>query len=263
MKKVFKKMKKRLSGDGNKKIDRALSKSDRSRSSDSSQAQQQQPQQLDGSNASNSERIKEAPKASSPSIIHKETISEEDTAASAPSTNSTAPAPAPAPAPPTSPKKGSDEKKKEDPPKKNQNSSSGDKKEANKKDSSNAAGGSKDKNDKPGNDDPSEAFETYSDVPALDSIKLPRGGISIETKAVGRIQVRIRWSHGCVVCSLPCQLLRLSVRREIYQAGHMLTTQLCYTESSICVLTFFVAVWVPLIINSSGSLPRPSKTVCH
>ena len=174
MKKVFKKMKKRLSGDGDRKVDRALSKSDRSRSSDTSQPRQQP---LDGSSANNSERIKEAPKSSSPIINPKDTITKEDIASSAPSSNVKNQAQAPT------------GEKKEDTEKTNQYSSSGDKTGVDKKDSSGEADGLKDKGDKPIDDDTSGAFETYSEVPALESIKLPRGGISIETKAVGRIQV--------------------------------------------------------------------------
>jgi hypothetical protein len=32
--------------------------------------------------------------------------------------------------------------------------------------------------------------KSYDAVPLLDQVKLPRGGVSVETKAVGRVQVR-------------------------------------------------------------------------
>lgn len=33
--------------------------------------------------------------------------------------------------------------------------------------------------------------KAYDDIPILEQTKLPRGGVSVETKAVGRVQVRI------------------------------------------------------------------------
>jgi hypothetical protein len=34
--------------------------------------------------------------------------------------------------------------------------------------------------------------QAYNDIPVLEQTKLPRGGVSVETKAVGRVQVRKR-----------------------------------------------------------------------
>jgi hypothetical protein len=44
-----------------------------------------------------------------------------------------------------------------------------------------------------GYNDESEAphlVQSYNKIPVLEQTKLPRGGVSIETKAVGRVQVR-------------------------------------------------------------------------
>lgn len=176
MKKVFKKMKKRLSGDGNKKLERELARGDsKDRSSESSQHQQ------DG--ASGNERIREevAPTPSSP-IVREEPTPAKAEAAAASSPKKSAPAPAPA----ASPKKEATDKPKEvEPPKKEKGSNN--KKEVAKKDSSNSADGSGNKKEQ----NPADAIKTYTDVPILDTIKLPRGGISIDTKAVGRVQFGI------------------------------------------------------------------------
>lgn len=179
MKKVFKKMKKRLSGDGNKQIERQLSRGDRDKERTSESSQQQDA-------STSSDRIKEvAPKPSSP-IIRKDSIPEEDTSRTrAPSSNTAAPSPAP----PASPKQGATEKDEEDSPKKEEEEDS-DKKPVVKKVNSKSEDDSKEKNDKPEEESSSDVIKTYGDVPTLDTIKLPRGGISIDTKAVGRVQVR-------------------------------------------------------------------------
>lgn len=40
-------------------------------------------------------------------------------------------------------------------------------------------------------DSTSLVIQSYADVPLLEQTKLPRGGVSMETKAVGRVQVRV------------------------------------------------------------------------
>ena len=39
-------------------------------------------------------------------------------------------------------------------------------------------------------DEPAAEANNYDSIPVLEQIKLPRGGVSVETKAVGRVQVR-------------------------------------------------------------------------
>ena len=39
--------------------------------------------------------------------------------------------------------------------------------------------------------DPPHIARAYDDIPILEQTKLPRGGVSVETKAVGRVQVRL------------------------------------------------------------------------
>lgn len=176
MKKVFKKMKKRLSGEGNKKLEAQLS----GRDSDSNDA------------SSSSDRQKEvAPKPQSPR--RPSTVQEEDIAKSAEEEISETPE---APASKTESQTKSPKKEVKKGGGANSDSESSEKHPVeNGKD--NGAGGSgsdtSNKKNKKKNKESlkdSEVIKTYSDVPMLEINKLPRGGVSIDTKAVGRVQVR-------------------------------------------------------------------------
>jgi hypothetical protein len=53
--------------------------------------------------------------------------------------------------------------------------------------------------------DSPEHSKAYELIPDLEQTKLPRGGVSIETKAVGRVQVRLDESLLLLICpSCPC-----------------------------------------------------------
>jgi hypothetical protein len=186
MKKAFKKMKKRLSGDGNKKLEAQLSDSNK----DSNDA------------SSSSDRPKEvAPKPQSPR--RPSTVQEEDAAKSSPVETEANVTPVPAPAPSKSQSNTKGDREKESHTNKKEDSDSDSDSEVSERNApengkGNGDGGSdsessekEKKKKRKGNDASSEVIKTYSDVPVLETNKLPRGGISIETKAVGRVQVRM------------------------------------------------------------------------
>jgi len=219
MKKVFRKMKKRLSGDGAEKKKSELESNSQSSVQDGS---------------TSSERIKEvAPKTlSSSAVARQPTITEEtstDDTASGPGkgkSGSSSPKRARSPKGSFSPLRSKSPKNKKDskkdakpegkkdapkkaapkkaaePPKKKEeekkpvDNKKDDGKDGKNSNSSNNSGNanavdrsSQKKGDR--KEGTPDAIKTYSDVPTLETTKLPRGGISIDTKAVGRIQFGI------------------------------------------------------------------------
>lgn len=210
MKKVFKKMKKRLSGEGNTKLEGQLSGKD---------------SDMDASNASNASN-NSASKPQSPR--RPSTVQEEDT--SQPVAKSEEPNSAPAAT--------SEEQKEQSQPEPGVTESKEQVKGPTRetvavKGTSN--GGKPDSQKK--RDDSSVVIKTYSDVPVLESNRLPRGGISIETKAVGRVQVSYPFEF-------EDSALFLSLRSSF---------------SLICL--YFLILQYPY--KSTAFLQKPSKIACN
>jgi len=222
MKKVFKKMKKRLSNDGRKSAERSLSRGE-SKSKGSDEASNRQ---------GNGDTIKKAAPASitTPSVpdcvqpkdtIQRETLTtasttpavSEATVTEMPATNAASSESSP---PPSTTENASFRRE----PSKKEGGTADDKqgkKAPMKKDNNNDSAGSN-RATPPGDGHP-DANKSYTDIPTLEITKLPRGGISIDTKAVGRVQVRalvcfVACSHPgecCIEGGLQCyHMLRLS-----------------------------------------------------
>lgn len=63
-------------------------------------------------------------------------------------------------------------------------------------------------------DSASLVIQSYADVPLLEQTKLPRGGVSMETKAVGRVQVR----GGC--CPQDCIFILAALLNHLFSLHH-------------------------------------------
>jgi len=61
--------------------------------------------------------------------------------------------------------------------------------------------------------DPPHAIKAYDEIPVMEQTKLPRGGVSVETKAVGRVQVRFLYSISFYILSLCLRLAPKLQRR--------------------------------------------------
>jgi hypothetical protein len=99
--------------------------------------------------------------------------------------------------------------------------------------------------------------DAYDSIPLIEQIKLPRGGISMETKAVGRIQVSI---------ALLCALFIYEYRRALTYYISFSLVFLRRQLKTVCVLVYlyhrstlfrrsgFVEKWVLLLVSTSRSL---------
>ena len=64
-------------------------------------------------------------------------------------------------------------------------------------------------------DDP-QVVKAYNAVPVLEQTKLPRGGVSVETKAVGRVQVGIVIQTKCDTSKLSTDQLNLVSNPSVF-----------------------------------------------